>query len=131
MYCSNCGNQLDDEDVFCSKCGNKVSSSSSGDQEEYFETLEFKSKFLLGGNILTPDRLIITNSEVIYKKRNRYLIGVDEVSIPFSRISSVEIDRKLIDATIIIHTYGNQTITANDFKISDAKKIKLEIEKRL
>lgn len=129
MYCSNCGSELSDDAKFCSNCGNQVNGNTY--ERNNNSRLEFKSKFLLGGNILSPDRIIITDREVIYKKRNRYLIGVDEVSIPLSRISSVEIDRKLIDATIIIHTYGNQTITANDFKISDAKKIKLEIENRL
>jgi len=24
MYCSNCGNELKDNDLFCSKCGNKI-----------------------------------------------------------------------------------------------------------
>lgn len=129
MYCSNCGSELSHNARFCSKCGYQVNGNTY--EKSNNSRLEFKSKFLLGGNILSPDRIIITDREVIYRKRNRYLIGVDEVSIPLSRISSVEIDRKLIDATIIIHSYGNQTITANDFKISDAKKIKLEIENRL
>lgn len=43
------------------------------------------------------------------------MIGVDETSILFSRISSVEIDRKLIDADIIIYSTGNQAIKVEDF----------------
>ena len=79
---------------------------------------------MLGGSILSPDRIVVTDSQVIYKKRNKYLIGTDESSIPFSRISSVEIDRKLIDSDIIIYSTGNQTIIAGDFSIGDAKKNK-------
>ena len=86
---------------------------------------------MLGGNILTPDRIIITDSEVIYKKRNKYLICVNHASIPFPRISSVEIDRKLIDADIIIYSTGNQLIKAEDFSIGDSKRIKTIIEERI
>lgn len=132
MFCSSCGNKLKESDNFCSSCGQKSAKNTiKTDFKEKLETFEFSSNILLGGNILTPDRLVITNNEVIYKKRNKYLIGVDESSIPFSRISSIEIDRKLIDSDILIYSTGNQQLKVEDFSVGDAKKIKKIIESRL
>jgi hypothetical protein len=131
MYCTNCGSELTGNENFCSNCGKSRSSNREELKDRHIEKIEFSSSFLLGGNLLTPDKIIITNSEVIYRKRNKYLIGVDELSIPFNRISSVEINRKLIDADIIIYSTGNQKIIAEDFSISSSKKIKKEIETRI
>ena len=131
MYCSGCGYKLNGNENFCPDCGKSTSTNTVENSSQDFETLEFSSSILLGGNILTPDKLTITNTEVVYRKRNKYLIGVDESSIPFNRISSVEIDRKLIDADIIIYSTGNQKIIAQDFSISSAKKIKRAVENRI
>jgi len=91
----------------------------------------YSSKFYVGGDILTPDRLEIGNRGVTYKKRNKHLIGVDETFMPYSKISGVEIDRRIIKSDIIIHSVGSQKIIAKDFLVSDAKKIKEEIEANL
>jgi len=132
MFCSSCGNKLKESDNFCSSCGQKSAKNTiKTDFKEKLEIFEFSSNILLGGNILTPDRLVITDNEVIYKKRNKYLIGVDESSIPFSRISSIEIDRKLIDSDILIYSTGNQQLKVEDFSVGDAKKIKKIIESRI
>ena len=133
MYCSSCGHNLTGNENFCPSCGQKPNTNGRGrpTTQNDLKTYEFKSNILLGGSILSPDRIVVTDSQVIYKKRNKYLIGTDESSIPFSRISSVEIDRKLIDSDIIIYSTGNQTIIAGDFSIADAKKIKKIIEERI
>jgi len=132
MYCSSCGHNLTGNENFCPSCGQKPNTNLSlSKTQNDLKTYEFKSNILLGGSILSPDRIVVTDSQVIYKKRNKYLIGIDESSIPFSRISSVEIDRKLIDSDIIIYSTGNQTIIAGDFSITDAKKIKKIIEERI
>tara|TARA_B110000971_G_scaffold125440_1_gene128380 strand:- start:22 stop:420 length:399 start_codon:yes stop_codon:yes gene_type:complete len=132
MYCSSCGNNLTGNENFCPSCGQKPNTGPRRPTTQNdLKTYEFKSNILLGGSILSPDRIVVTDSQVIYKKRNKYLIGTDESSIPFSRISSVEIDRKLIDSDIIIYSTGNQTIIAGDFLIGDAKKIKKIIEERI
>jgi len=129
MYCSYCAYDLNGNENFCPSCGK--SNNHNDSSKPVLKTYKFSSNILLGGNILTPDRIIITDSEVIYKKRNKYLIGVNHASIPFPRISSVEIDRKLIDADIIIYSTGNQLIKAEDFSIGDSKRIKTIIEERI
>ena len=92
---------------------------------------EFSSNILLGGNILTPDKLYIDETGVTYVKRNKYLIGKDRVFLSFQNISSIRIDRKLIDATIIISGRAAVEIIAKDFSISDSKKIETIIKKNL
>ena len=124
-YCSQCGNKLKYGDRFCSSCGTSVTENTSQSERNKIEPFkhEFTSRILLGGNILNPDKIIITERGVTYVKRNPYLIGVDRVHLSYNNISSVRIDRKLIDATIIISGRGAVEIIAKDFSISSAKKI--------
>lgn len=134
-YCTQCGTQLQDTFKFCPSCGaatngGAVQETTSRAQASPTEE-EFTSNMLLGGNVMTPDRIIVGATSVIYRKRNKYLIGVDESSIPYRQISSVEIVRHLIDADIIIYGSGNKKIEAKDFSVSDAKRIKQLIEERL
>lgn len=132
MYCSGCGSKLEGHENFCPKCGRKINGENvSSTVPAPHETLNFSSNFVLGGNLLTPDRLIITNEEIIYKKRNRYLIGVDETVIPFRRVSSVELNRRLISTTVIIYTNGNEKIELKNFSIGDAKIIREAIAERI
>ena len=84
-----------------------------------------------GGNILTPDKLYIDETGVTYIKRNKYLIGKDRVFLSFQNISSVRVDRKLIDATIIISGRGAVEIIAKDFSIRDSKKIENIINNKI
>tara|TARA_B100000497_G_scaffold100504_1_gene113990 strand:- start:126 stop:524 length:399 start_codon:yes stop_codon:yes gene_type:complete len=130
-YCSNCGSALNSGDRFCPSCGTKVGSTVLNSSATAKFSHEFTSKILLGGNILAPDKVIITESGVTYIKRNKYLIGKDRVHLVYQNISSVRIDRKLIDADIIISGRGAVEITAKDFSISDAKKIEQLINQLL
>jgi hypothetical protein len=93
---------------------------------EYF----FKSAITRGGSVLTPDIIIISNKSVTYKKRNKYLINVDSVSIPISKISSVEIDSGLWGTDIIIKSFGAGEIIGKKFIKSDAKEIRRLIQER-
>ncbi len=134
MYCSKCGEELVQAAKFCSNCGQKVVGSVVKNTEmdsNSFETVSFSSRFVLGGSLLTPDRLVITSEELIYRKRNKNLIGVDEIAIPFKRISSVELDRKLISSTVIVYTMGNEKVRLKNFSIGDAKRIREALTKRL
>jgi hypothetical protein len=85
---------------------------------------EFQSSITRGGNVLTPDKITITDSFVIWSKRNKFLIGVDSISIPRDKISGIEIKGKLWGADIYINSFGGTKITAKNFVGSDAKRIK-------
>jgi hypothetical protein len=130
-YCSNCGNALNSGDRFCPSCGTKVGSSVLNSSTTVKFSYEFKSNILLGGDILTPDKILIDQTGVTYVKRNKYLIGNDRVHLAYQNISSIRIDRKLIDADIIISGRGAVEIIAKDFSISNAKKIEQLIRKQL
>ena len=129
-YCSQCGNSLNPSDKFCSSCGSRIGSNQSTSSKPRF-SYEFKSNILLGGDILTPDKILIDQTGVTYIKRNSYLIGKDRVHLSYSNISSVRIDRKIIDADIIISGRGAVEITAKDFSISNARKIERLINQQL
>lgn len=130
MYCSCCGYNLTGNENFCPSCGQKTESTNSLENKD-LKSYSFSSKFLLGGNVITPDKLTISTDIVCYKKRNKYLIGEDVFSINLKNISSVEIDRKLIYSDIYIKGYGGELITVKNFKINEAKKIKKLIEERI
>ena len=130
-YCTNCGNSLNSGDQFCSSCGTKVGSGVTNSSSLIEFSYEFSSNILLGGNILTPDKILIDQTGVTYTKRNKYLIGKDLVNLAYQNISSVRIDRKLIDSDIIIAGRGAVEIIAKDFSISDAQKIEKLIRKQL
>ena len=130
MYCTKCGNKLGTYDKFCSSCGSKIESISSSRKKTKF-SYEFSSKILLGGDILNPDKILIDETGVTYIKRNSYLIGKDRVHLSYGNISSVRINRKLIDADIIISGRGAVEILAQDFPISSAKKIERLINQQL
>ena len=84
-----------------------------------------------GGSLINPDIIEIRDRFVIFKKRKKYLIGYDTILIPFSKISTVEIDSGFIGTEITIHSFGLGTITAHRFTLMDAKEIKRLIENRI
>ncbi|MCC5923202.1 MAG: PH domain-containing protein [Crocinitomicaceae bacterium] len=136
-FCFNCGHGLNGGENFCPNCGISLKSDNKGREEiendntASTESLTFSSNILLGGSLLRPDRVTITSTHFIYEKRNKNLIGTDKVSIPINRISSVKLDRKLIDAALTIYSTGNKEVIVNDFSISNARKIKAAIEERM
>ena len=91
---------------------------------------KFKSAITRGGGVLTPDIIVIDNDSVTYKKRNKYLINVDSITVPISKISSVELDTSLWGTDIIIKTFGAGEIIGKKFTKSDAKEIKRLIQER-
>jgi len=122
-FCSSCGYTLTGNENFCPSCGNKSVNGNNYTQSKKTFSYEFSSKLILGGNVFTPDRLIIDQDGVTFLKRNKYLIGVDRAFLSFSDISYVKVDRRLINSTVIISSKGSRGIRAENFSISDAKKI--------
>ncbi len=122
-FCASCGYSLTGNENFCPSCGNKSSNLVTHSPSKKPFSFEFSSKLILGGNVFTPDRLTINQDGVTFLKRNKYLIGVDRSFLSFSDISYVKIDRRLINSTVIISSKGSRGIRAENFSISDAKKI--------
>jgi hypothetical protein len=84
----------------------------------------FKQAITRGGSILIPDKVIITNESVIWKKRDWNLITVDTKVIDIQNITSVELDKHLIGTTIYIRCFGGDTLEVKRFSVSDANEIK-------
>jgi hypothetical protein len=84
----------------------------------------FKQAITRGGSILIPDKLIITNESVIWKKRDWNLITVDTKVIDIQNITSVELDKHLIGTTVYIRCFGGDTLELKRFTASDANEIK-------
>ena len=91
----------------------------------------FKAAITRGASLINPDTIEITDNTVIYKKRRIYLIGYDTILIPFSKISSVEINTGVIGTDIIIRSFGEGIITGHRFALNDAKEIKQVIESHM
>lgn len=127
-FCSSCGYNLSGKENFCPSCGHKHLGFHVKSSPKKSFSYTFTSKILLGGSILTPDKLIIDQDGVSYLKRNKHLIGIDRSFLSFNDISYVKIDRRLINSTIIISSKGSKGIRAENFSIFDAKKIETIIK---
>lgn len=78
---------------------------------------------LTDGNRIFPTRIIIDDSTVTFKIPS--LFSGKETTIPFSRISSVNIDSPFIGfSTIIIETTGEGQIIAKGFTKSEVIEMK-------
>ena len=73
------------------------------------------------GNAVFPDKLIITDEFVIYRKSR--VIGYKETKIRLSAVGSVSVRQHLLFADIIIESKGGNMIEARGFSRSDARKI--------
>ena len=90
---------------------------------------KFKSAITRLGPLLTPHIIEIIGTNLIYKKRNKYLINVDVTTIPISRIASIRIDTSLLGTDVIIESTGSDTIIAENFTKSDAKALQALVQK--
>jgi hypothetical protein len=85
---------------------------------------------LTDGNGIFPSRIIIGDSTVTFKIPS--LFSGQETTIPFSRISSVNIDSPFIGfSTIIIETTGEGQILAKGFLKSEVEEMKALILSKL
>ena len=83
---------------------------------------EFTASRVSGdGNAVFPDKLIITDEFVIYRKSR--VIGYKETKIRLSAVGSVSVRQQLLFADIIIESKGGNVIEARGFSRSDARKI--------
>jgi hypothetical protein len=83
---------------------------------------EFTASRVSGdGNAVFPDKLIITDEYVIYRKAR--VIGYKETKIRLSAVGSVSVQQHLLFADIIIESKGGNVIEARGFSRSGALEI--------
>jgi hypothetical protein len=83
----------------------------------------FIASRLTGGNRIFPSKIIIDNLGVTLKIPGFF--SGNEKTIPFNRISSVDIDCPFVGySTIIIETTGEGQIQANGFTKDEVKRMK-------
>ncbi|MCO5260481.1 MAG: hypothetical protein M9916_10090 [Crocinitomicaceae bacterium] len=108
----------------------RTSSTSLKNEYSKSQSYTFKSAITRGGDILAPDVIIIERNTVTYKKRNKFLINVDSITISIDKIASVELDTSIWGTDIIIKTFGTGEIIGKKFTKSDAKEIQRLIRER-
>ena len=76
-------------------------------------------------DVLSPWHIIVDTDDqtITIRKRNKYLIGVDEDTLAFHFIRRVVVDEHLIGADITIQAVGGK-LTAKCLDKSASKKIK-------
>lgn len=77
-----------------------------------------------GGNTVFPDELIIDDEDEVVIHRKPRLIGCKETKVRFGAIASIQIDKHILFADIIIETRGGRVIIARGFTRDDADEIK-------
>lgn len=83
---------------------------------------EFTASRVSGdGNAVFPDKIIIDDDFVIYRKSR--LIGHKEIKVRHDAIGCVTVNAHLIFADITIETKGGEEITARGFTRGDADEI--------
>lgn len=88
-------------------------------------TYEFEASRVSGdGNTVFPDKVIIDDEEEVVIYRKPKLIGSKETKIRFGAIASIQVDKHILFADIIIETRGGREIIARGFTRDDADKIK-------
>lgn len=135
MFCSKCGKQLEDNDVFCSGCGNKVGAEIQQPSEDREIVLKeglcnrIKSKLFVenGHGLLTNKRFIYSKHSLAKMAVMGVLVnatkGDYDFEIPIKDISGIKEGRQGISKTIIICTRAGEEF---NFYFND--KLKWEIE---
>ena len=83
---------------------------------------EFTASRVSGdGNAVFPDKLIITDEFVIYRKAR--VIGYKETKIRLSAVGSVSVRQHLLFADISIESKGGNVIEARGFSRGEAREI--------
>ncbi len=76
------------------------------------------------GNAVFPDEIIIDDEEEVVIHRKPKLIGCKETKIRFGAIASIEVNKHILFADIIIETKGGREVIARGFTRDDADEIK-------
>lgn len=92
--------------------------------------LEFRSSRLTKGNCFFPDRLILSEDGIEFRKRQ--LIGGDAERIPFDQIASVSVQRGMVFADLMFETAGGSAPAyLTGLWLGDAERAKADLELRM
>lgn len=85
----------------------------------------FKASRVSGdGNAVFPDEIIIDDEVEVVIHRKPKIIGCKETQIRFGAIASIQVEKHILFADIIIETRGGREIVARGFTRDDADEIK-------
>ena len=80
------------------------------------------------GNILRPDIITVTETQLHWEKRNKNLINKDTKTINLKSIVSIEINSSIFGTTINIKTIDGDLISIDKFTLKDAEDLKKTVE---
>ena len=137
MFCSNCGNKLDDNAKFCSNCGNQagtISMPKLNNSDKEIVIKEGLCNRIKGKLFVENGHGLLTNKRFIYSKHSLAKIAVMgvlvnltkgdyEFDIPVDNISHIKEGRQGFSKTIIVCTK-----TGEEFNFYFTDKLKWEIE---
>ena len=89
---------------------------------------EWKQSASRLGNILRPDVIKVSETQLHWEKRNKNLINKDTKTINIKSIISIEINSSFFGTTIIINTIDGDTISIEKFTLKDAEELKETVE---
>jgi hypothetical protein len=85
---------------------------------------KFKSSFLFGGRLFTPDLLEIDDTFVTLRKKDHMFSSMHTKSIPLKNIINIKVTRSGYGASILIESFSKSSIFGKGFSSSNAMKIK-------
>ena len=92
--------------------------------------LNYRSSRLTKGNLFFPDRLVVYDDGIEFRKRG--IIGGDEERIPFRQIASVSVRKGMLFADLMFETTGGTApASLNGLWIGEAERAKADLEMRM
>jgi len=89
---------------------------------------EWKQSASRLGNILRPDVIKVSETQLHWEKRNKNLFNKDTKTVNIKSIISIEINSSFFGTTINIKTIDGDTITIDKFTLKDAEDLKKTVE---
>ena len=98
--------------------------------------LDTKSTYLLrvirgDYNPFTPNRVIITDDYVEFRRRNWHLVSVDKKKYHFKSFAGLNLDKHVFGADLVVEGYGHSEIAARGFTKKKAEEIYALVSEKL
>lgn len=98
--------------------------------------MDTKSTYLLrvirgDYNPFTPNRVIITDDYVEFRRRNWHLISVDKKKFHFKSFAGLNLDKSMFGADLVVEGFGGGEILARGFTKRKAEEIYALVSERI